>query len=197
MSIKTTGYWLSGAMSVACLLGLSYMGVHVAQVQANEVATIKKAQEVSIVQAQILREEKEYEYVTQHRCLALNIYHEARSDGDLGQQAVGFVTMNRVENDKYPETICDVVYQAHVNAKGSPIINKCQFSWYCDGKSDIPNDKERMHTAMLVAEHVMLSYNKIPDMTGGAIMYHAHYSNPYWSKAYERTVRIDSHIFYK
>ena len=124
MNIKTTGYWLSGAMSVACLLGLSYMGVHVAQVQANEVATIKKAQEVSIVQAQILREEREYEYATQHRCLALNIYHEARSDGDLGQQAVGFVTMNRVENDKYPETICDVVYQAHVNAKGSPIINK-------------------------------------------------------------------------
>ena len=58
MSIKTTGYWLSGAMSVACLLGLSYVGVHVAEVQANEVATIKKAQEVSIVQAQILREEK-------------------------------------------------------------------------------------------------------------------------------------------
>ena len=43
MSIKTTGYWLSGAMSVACLLGLSYVGIHVAEVQANEVATIKKA----------------------------------------------------------------------------------------------------------------------------------------------------------
>jgi N-acetylmuramoyl-L-alanine amidase len=139
----------------------------------------------------------EFEYKTQHRCLALNIYHEARSDGDLGQQAVGFVTMNRVEHSSYPETICDVVYQSHLNSLGNPIINQCQFSWYCDGKSDVPKDEARMHTAELVAEHVMSLYKKIPDVTGGAIMYHAHYSNPYWAKAYERTVRIDSHIFYK
>lgn len=188
MSIKRTGWLMSGFMSVMCLVGISYVGISQATVEANEIA---------IIQAQILQKEKEYEYATQHQCLALNIYHEARSDGDLGQQAVGFVTMNRVEHRNYPETICDVVFQAHVNEHGNPIINKCQFSWYCDGKSDKPKDEKRMHTAKLVAEHVMQQYGKIPDVTGGAIMYHAHYSNPYWNIAYKRTVRIDSHIFYR
>jgi spore germination cell wall hydrolase CwlJ-like protein len=188
MRIKNIGYWLSGSMSLACIVGLVYMGFNAQQLHANEVA---------IIQAQVLKQEMEFEYKTQHRCLALNIYHEARSDGDLGQQAVGFVTMNRVEHSSYPETICDVVYQSHLNSLGNPIINQCQFSWYCDGKSDVPKDEARMHTAELVAEHVMSLYKKIPDVTGGAIMYHAHYSNPYWAKAYERTVRIDSHIFYK
>src|SRR6056300_549570 len=81
------------------------------------------------------------EFLEQHQCMAMNIYHEARSDGKLGQKAVGFVTLNRVQSKHYPSTPCDVVYQAQLNANGKPKRNKCQFSWYCDGKKDDPNDK--------------------------------------------------------
>ena len=115
----------------------------------------------------------------------------------MGQMAVAHVTLNRVKLKRYPDSLCGVVTDSKKNDKGEIRKNACQFSWYCDGKSDVPKDEARMHTAELVAEHVMSLYNKIPDVTGGAIMYHAHYSNPYWAKAYERTVRIDSHIFYK
>jgi len=84
--------------------------------------------------------EQEDEYYSQLQCLALNIYHEARSESPLGQEAVGLVTMNRVQDKRYPDTVCDVVYQAHVDSKGRPKRNKCQFSWYCDGKSDTIHD---------------------------------------------------------
>ena len=42
-------------------------------------------------------------------CMALNIYHESRNQTLGGRLAVGYVTLNRVHNDKYPDTICGVV----------------------------------------------------------------------------------------
>ncbi len=78
--------------------------------------------------------------ITEAICLATNIYHEARGESYAGKVAVANVTMNRVTSPKFPNTICDVVYQAQTkeNWKGNtvPKRNKCQFSWYCDGKSD-------------------------------------------------------------
>src|SRR5210317_1869058 len=77
-------------------------------------------------------------------CLALNIYHESRGDSFAGQTAVSDVVMNRVSDDFYPDTVCEVVKQAVYieNWKGNvvPRRNMCQFSWYCDGSSDEPGD---------------------------------------------------------
>jgi len=153
---------------------------------------------VAYAEVQEIKEETvQASYDEQHHCLALNLYHEARGDSKLGQIAVGYVTLNRVQSRKYPNTVCDVVYQAHVNSKGQPIRNKCQFSWYCDGKSDVPKNQAKFEEAMHNAEWVMKYYGIERDITDGAIMYHAYYSNPYWSLHYTRTSRIESHIFYK
>ena len=137
------------------------------------------------------------DYLQQHECLAMNIYHEARGDSELGQQAVGFVTMNRVYDKRYPNTVCDVVYDAHLDSRGFPLRNKCQFSWYCDGKSDKPRSESSWQEARRIASKVLSRYGSVDDFTQGSIMYHASYVNPYWAKSYERVVRIDSHIFYK
>jgi len=146
-----------------------------------------------------LRAEEEYllEYQEQKYCLAMNIYHEARSESYLGQKAVGFVTINRVHSDRYPDTICDVVYQARLDAHGNPRRNQCQFSWYCDGKSDITHNQEEWDNAKNVADTVMQRYWDIEDVTEGATMYHASYVDPYWTDSFTQTVRIDTHIFYK
>lgn len=136
-------------------------------------------------------------YAEQQTCMALNIYHEARAESKLGQRAVGFVTLNRVHDKRYPSTICDVVYDAHVDSSGNPIRNKCQFSWYCDGRSDTPHDKIHWEKALEIASDVIYMYGNIEDFTEGATMYHASYVNPYWASSYEKTVRIDAHIFYK
>ena len=70
-------------------------------------------------------------------CMSLNIYYEARGESWKGKAAVAHVTLNRVEHPKYPNTICGVVLQAKT-WKERPIRDMCQFAWYCDGKSDIP-----------------------------------------------------------
>lgn len=136
-------------------------------------------------------------YTEQHRCLALNIYHESRGESRIAQKAVGFVTLNRVQDKRYPDTICDVVYDSHLDSYGQPVRNKCQFSWYCDGKSDVPRSDEHWREAKELARAVMIEYGVVEDPTDGATMYHASYVNPYWASSYEKTVRIDTHIFYK
>ena len=123
-------------------------------------------------------------------CLALNVYHEARSDEMIGQYAVAHVVMNRVQHDRFPDDICAVVHQGYHKGK-----HKCQFSWYCDGKSDTPHDPEAWAWAVLVAYDVLQS--RVPDPTYGATHYHATYVKPYWADHYKQTVTLGSHIFYK
>ena len=49
--------------------------------------------------------------VNEHYCLAQNIYFEAGNQSLEGMAAVADVTLNRVQNSRYPNTICDVVKQ--------------------------------------------------------------------------------------
>lgn len=183
---------ISGLLSLVTVTAITVLTV-------QELKAVEHNQEVfnAKLEAHIKAELEDIQYQEQLQCMALNIYHEARSDSPLGQEAVGMVTMNRVYSDKYPDTVCDVVYQAHLNSKGGPIRNKCQFSWYCDGKSDTPRDTVKFLEAKTHAKWVLDNYGKERDITGGALMYHASYVNPYWSNAYTKTSRIESHIFYK
>ena len=143
-----------------------------------------------------LEVEKQLQNAKDLNCLATNIYHEARNEGLTGQRAVAWATMNRVESPKYPNSVCDVVYQAELNENGVPLKNRCQFSFYCDGKPDTVDDLAAWNVAEIVAEEVMTAYGVETDPTNGAIMYHAHYVTPYWASSYEKTARIDTHIFY-
>lgn len=136
------------------------------------------------------------EYLVQLECLARNIYFEARGETELGQRAVAWVTLNRVQADRYPDTVCGVVHQARRDSAGNPIRHQCQFSWYCDGQSDRIRDQEKWQEVMTVAQSVMLRYTFATDPTQGATMYHADYVDPYWSDHYTLTVQIDTHIFY-
>ena len=131
-------------------------------------------------------------------CMATNIYHESKFQSMLGQIAVGQVVMNRVEDSRFPNNVCDVVTQA-VTYKGTdkPVIHKCQFSWYCDGKKDTPVLKsDEWYNAKRYARMVL--YGTITlDFTEGATHYHATYVRPAWAKTKTRTTRIDRHIFYR
>ena len=52
----------------------------------------------------------------ENECLSLNIYHESRSDSFAGRIAVADVTLNRVDSNLFPNTICEVVKPAsHAN----------------------------------------------------------------------------------
>lgn len=137
----------------------------------------------------------------QMHCLALNIYHEARGDNFAGQVAVADVTMNRVESSRYPNTICEVVREAKLSewwleqGKEVPVRHQCQFSWYCDGKSDEPRDMRAWGQALTVASEVMRG--NYPDLTKGAMFYHANYVDPYWNTSMMHVAYIGEHLFYK
>jgi spore germination cell wall hydrolase CwlJ-like protein len=132
-------------------------------------------------------------------CLAKNIYFEAANQSFAGKLAVSHVVINRVMDKQFPDTICDVVYQGYtkINWKGNevPIRNKCQFSWYCDGLSDEPVDSKTWAKSLIIAEMVLTS--TYPDITEGALWYHADYILPYWADELEYVTTIDQHIFYK
>ena len=130
-------------------------------------------------------------------CLALNVYHEAKNQSFIGQVAVAQVVMNRVKDNRYPNNICDVVKQGLTYKWNTsiPIRNKCQFSWYCDGKPDRPINKQAWFKAKQVASIVL--DGSMVDFTEGSTHYHAHYVYPSWRKTKTKVARIDSHIFYR
>ena len=135
-------------------------------------------------------------------CLALNTYHEAKNQSMIGQIATAQVVMNRVMDDRYPNTVCEVVKQGPTRPswkdpnKRIPVKHKCQFSWYCDGKSDIPKNEKAWKKAQDYAYLVL--YNRINlDVTEGATHYHADYVYPEWRKSKQKIVQIGTHIFYK
>ena len=135
-------------------------------------------------------------------CLALNTYHEAKNQSMIGQIATAQVVMNRVEDSRYPNTVCEVVKQGPTRpswkdpSKRIPVKHRCQFSWYCDGKSDIPKNRKAWKKAQDYAYLVLNNRIRI-DVTEGATHYHATYVKPSWAKTKTRTTRIETHIFYR
>jgi spore germination cell wall hydrolase CwlJ-like protein len=132
---------------------------------------------------------------TEVHCLAENIYFEARSESTAGRMAVALVTLNRVKDERFPNTICGVVKQTKYYPSGRIDLHSCQFSWYCDGKPDTIADKNCYKDILLIAE-VMYAY-ETEDFTRGALWYHNTKVKPKWSMVYTNTVSIDNHIFYK
>ncbi|MCK4868229.1 MAG: cell wall hydrolase, partial [Alphaproteobacteria bacterium] len=99
-------------------------------------------------------------------CLALNIYFEARSEPLDGKLAVGYVVLNRVADKRFPNKICEVVKQG-----GAKKRHRCQFSWWCDGRSDRPRDLQAWKESRVLARLVFWGYSEDP--SNGALWYHA------------------------
>jgi len=131
-------------------------------------------------------------------CLALNVFHESRNQSLIGQIATAQVVMNRVKDERYPDTVCEVVKQGETYSwkPDYPVRNRCQFSWYCDGKSDEPDRNSfAWEKAVTVAHGVY--YGNLDDFVEGATHYHAYYVSPEWASSKTYITRIDDHIFYR
>ena len=136
-------------------------------------------------------------------CLAKNMYYEARNQGTAGWMAVTAVVLNRVNDDRFPNTICEVVKEGPTRKSWKdptvkiPIKDRCQFSWYCDGLSDKPKDKKTYRKLFGIADGILGGELPFYDITDGATHYHADYVTPAWAKTKTKTVEIQDHIFYK
>lgn len=124
----------------------------------------------------------------EHQCLALALYWEARGETRHGMVAVGWTILNRAQSLKFPATPCAVIYQG---GEQPP----CQFSWWCDGKSDRPRDQDSWIQARVIAAELLI--NPPPDPTGRALFYHSTSIRVPWKRKRTRTARIGNHIFYR
>lgn len=138
-----------------------------------------------------------FESNPQAYCLAQNIYYETRGSNYADQLAVSYVVINRVISSKYPDSICEVVKQAKLDSRGLPIRDKCQFSWYCDGKSDRIHDMTTFSDIFDFTLGLVDGTIKVMDVTQGATHYHADYVSPAWAKTKTKTIEIEDHIFYR
>tara|TARA_B110000977_G_C10855209_1_gene407423 strand:+ start:203 stop:739 length:537 start_codon:yes stop_codon:yes gene_type:complete len=141
-------------------------------------------------QQQIFEETREEERKQTH-CLALNVYYEARSSNLADKAAVADVVINRSLDRRYPATLCAVVEEGYIAGR-----KDCQFSWFCDGKSDDPVDLDRWNEAQTIA-YSMLEYGQYRGITEGATHYHATYVDPYWADSLQMVGTIGAHVYYR
>lgn len=125
------------------------------------------------------------------RCLAKNIYFEARNSTVADKAATADVVINRVRDKRYPSTICGVISQGI-----KPGRKDCQFSWNCDGRSDNPVDNDSWIEAKTMAYN-MYVYKKYRGISKGATHYHATYVKPYWAESKRMVGQIGAHVYYK
>lgn len=127
-------------------------------------------------------------------CLAQAIYHEARGESRDGQLAVANVIINRAMSKRYPSSICGVVFQNAENGR-----YKCQFTFACDGRSDMGRERSAWNRSVKMAEDAFYLYQQgqrpgvVPD---SVLFYHTTAVAPKWSRTFRRVAAIGSHIFY-
>jgi spore germination cell wall hydrolase CwlJ-like protein len=155
-------------------------------------------------------------------CLARNIFYEAGSEPLEGKVAVGMVTINRTQDERYPQTVCGVVRQRTVvtvpqrvtevrTVKTSIFLPPqqvvetrtqqvtrtiYQFSWVGQRNIRIRDDDPRWVESLRVAQELARGgYEDLQEKYSEAMNFHAVYVNPGWRL--KRIGRVGNHIFYK
>ena len=100
--------------------------------------------------------------MTPAMCLAMALFFEARSEPVEAQLAIAEVIMNRVEDDRWPDTICNVVRQ------GEERRHRCQLSFMCDGQperpADNPIEQRAWEDAHELAEQILADPSVLPGL---------------------------------
>jgi len=132
------------------------------------------------------------ERALESRCLAENIYFEARGEPLDGQYAVAEVTINRLRSPFFPKTICGVVHDTRWDPSRRRFV--AHFSWTQmedRGEPWGPLWQQSIAVANAVIDDAHMPV--VPD----ALYYHANSVQPYWANPKRTVARIGSHIFYR
>ena len=202
------------------LLAWKFVGVAQAKDKYDEVIFTEQAQLIFDTTIHDWKDLYDLPSINEIRCMAQNIYFEARAESMLGKTAVGFVTINRVNDKRFPNTVCEVVHQGPHRESWKtkqdetltdedriyyPRKHRCQFSWYCDGKKDIiwanysdgrtiEENARAWFDSIVIALAVMT--NHVNDNTDGSLYYYNHHLvYPTWADTQELKVIIGNHTF--
>ena len=174
--------WSSRAFKVAGLWLVALAVIAVCDQKLSDLRSGVESMPAGYVSAQ--------EKIRQLDCLTRNIYWEAASEPFEGKVAVAQVTMNRVQDGRFGDSVCGVIYQKNVFYE--KVI--CQFSWVCETTHKTrPVYQPLWAESELVAKKVLLENFRLPGLKE-ALYYHADYVSPGWKKP--KIDKIGRHIFY-
>ena len=129
-------------------------------------------------------EESDTNEITQ---LACGIYHESRGESELGQYAVAFNILHRVDDYRYPNTVREVVWQSK------------QYSWTLRKDTYITNYKAYVKALQIASvvysldSETLLSESPI----NGSLWYHSSkIKPPKWVDKQCKVATIGLHIYY-
>lgn len=112
-------------------------------------------------------------------CVALAVYFEARNQPDAAQYLVAATVAQRVEDHRYPDDACSVVWEPD------------QFEWTNDGKSDVPYEAVAWSKAQAVAARVLASTRYL-----GLTHFHDKSLTPSWAAAFTFRGQSGRMLFY-
>ena len=130
------------------------------------------------------------DYISSVRCMAANMYHEARGENISGMELVGNVVYNRMRSGRFPDTACAVITQP------------MQFSWYNKNKSMVVEPPDALsetdyQIAVYLAERILSFGYVLKDPTGGALFYYrTSIDQPEWAEKMPVTFEYKNHIFH-
>ena len=157
-------------------------------------------------------------------CLARNIYYEAGGEPEEGKVAVGIVTINRVKDGRFSNSICGVVNQRTVVlrhkeltktemvqkgwfGRPEPVVKKelvvqsvpvCQFSWACQFVRVPKVTDERWEESKRIARAILNEeYPQWEYKYQNAMYFHATGIRPVWASQKAYVARIGGHKFYE
>lgn len=118
----------------------------------------------------------------QLECMAKVVMHEAANQPRSGQLAVAQLIMNRVGQDRFGETVCEVVNQP------GQFFRTASYN---------PNrNSPRWATAVEVSRQAMAGHGE--QVVPGAVFYHAAYQAPNrFFRTRERISMVGDHVFYR
>lgn len=158
-------------------------------------------------------------------CLARNIFYESGGEPTEGKIAVGIVTVNRAQDPRFGNNVCDVVKARTVVVKSREVkrtemvrigyfgppekvtsvhivteqIPVCQFSWVCGGYAKKPKaDDERWVESQAIAEGIARGdYEEYRAKYGTALFFHSTGVRPIWAKSKKMVTKTGHHLFYE
>lgn len=125
-------------------------------------------------------------------CLTKNIFFEANTQSKRGKIAVGYVVINRKNEDNYPNSVCSIIYQKTRDKKTGKTV--AMFSW-TKNKNSYKIPHQEWQESRAIAECVLT--RKCPDYSKGATHFHNTSVAPSWSRKLKFVGRIDNHKYYK
>lgn len=122
-------------------------------------------------------------------CLSKAIYYESSTQSRKGKEAVAKVILNRLNSEKFPNSICGIVKEERKK-------NKCQFTPFCDKNKTKPKGKNWNESKVVANNALSGNLKLVPKTLNNALYFHSDEIKPNWSKKMILVARIDDHLFY-